>query len=325
MSFVKNNTLAMTKTRFNVAAVIALVFTLIMTPEYSALAGTAPSAPTEDTAKTNTAKASVDEIVKRAVTQKETRDDSRSNPTLKGCQLDPDYVVAEYKITRKSFGAVNHSSNESSAQSASSNAITTTKFITLVRNGKEVAHYYPQAHITEIWNQVKDGRTKVVRYFDQHRRGIEYQPHDLNKGKGDKNWDGKYQLMEREFIQSLPVEQQTGDACDLQQRLVLQTAQRKTVLLWLPNKKLVQHFSQRDDVSTTTWELISLSAGEQGKRDAEVFFKQRESFQTTDYADIGDSESDPFFRQLINLGFVSHGASGFYDADGHALEGGHTH
>lgn len=54
-------------------------------------------------------------------------------------------------------------------------------------------------------------------------------------------------------------------------------------------------------------------------------FANWDSFQTTDYADIGDNEGDPFLAKMINLGFIEHGASGFYDASGKALGGGHSH
>jgi len=57
----------------------------------------------------------------------------------------------------------------------------------------------------------------------------------------------------------------------------------------------------------------------------EEFFRIRGSYQTTDYADIGDNESDPFLLKMMNLGFIKHGASGFYDAQGHALKKRHNH
>ena len=48
-------------------------------------------------------------------------------------------------------------------------------------------------------------------------------------------------------------------------------------------------------------------------------------YQTTDYADVGDNESDPMLAKMIKLGFISHGASGFYHADGTQIESGHHH
>lgn len=54
-------------------------------------------------------------------------------------------------------------------------------------------------------------------------------------------------------------------------------------------------------------------------------FEDRSRYASTDYADIGDNESDPFLLRMVNLGFVEHGGSGFYDADGHDMGGRHNH
>ncbi len=54
-------------------------------------------------------------------------------------------------------------------------------------------------------------------------------------------------------------------------------------------------------------------------------FDRRASYLSTDYADIGDNESDPFLLRMINLGFIEHGGSGFYDADGHDMGAAHAH
>ncbi|MFT6897794.1 MAG: hypothetical protein ACJA13_002205 [Paraglaciecola sp.] len=44
-----------------------------------------------------------------------------------------------------------------------------------------------------------------------------------------------------------------------------------------------------------------------------------------DVSDIGDDHSDPFLIKMVTLGFIEHGASGFYDDKGNALEGAHHH
>ena len=54
-------------------------------------------------------------------------------------------------------------------------------------------------------------------------------------------------------------------------------------------------------------------------------FAEWYNYQTTDYAYIGDNENDPFLAKMINQGFVEHGASGFYDAQGNQLQGSHKH
>ena len=70
---------------------------------------------------------------------------------------------------------------------------------------------------------------------------------------------------------------------------------------------------------------IVLTASHHNQQKVQVEFAKWDNYQTTDYADIGDNESDPFLAKMINLGFVEHGASGFYHADGSPIEQLHAH
>ena len=59
--------------------------------------------------------------------------------------------------------------------------------------------------------------------------------------------------------------------------------------------------------------------------DTNTFFAKRESYQSTDYADIGDDHTDPFLTKMVNQGFIEAGASGYYDQHGQAIGSSHTH
>jgi hypothetical protein len=48
------------------------------------------------------------------------------------------------------------------------------------------------------------------------------------------------------------------------------------------------------------------------------------AYDATDFADIGDNESDPFFRKMINLGFITHNEANIIDAHGNNLELAHS-
>ena len=54
-------------------------------------------------------------------------------------------------------------------------------------------------------------------------------------------------------------------------------------------------------------------------------FRQRANYQTTDFADIGDNEADPFLIKMINLGFIEHGSSGMYNPQGENIDIDHNH
>ena len=74
-----------------------------------------------------------------------------------------------------------------------------------------------------------------------------------------------------------------------------------------------------------TQTLLSLNDVNSDTPAIKAQFAKWDNFQTTDYADIGDNESDPFLAKMINLGFIEHGATGFYNQQGEAIQGGHHH
>ena len=72
--------------------------------------------------------------------------------------------------------------------------------------------------------------------------------------------------------------------------------------------------------------VLAWSLTEQGDSGLQQRLASRDDYTLIDFADIGDSEENPFVKKMINWGFVEHGASGFYDEHGHAIEGhGHAH
>ena len=219
-------------------------------------------------------------------------------------QCQPERLGAKYKLT----------------QTHSAPASEKSRLMNLWRMQGLVAHVYPQQEITEVWNQVKDGRIRPVRYFDHDKRAIEYAPGDLNRGKGDRNWDGKYQMISADLLLSMTTISESGTGCLRQVNYQRQSNGETLQLTWLPELKLVKYFQQTRGDESVRWQLLEM-VSDQNKISQQ--FTSREKYTSTDYADIGDNETDPFFRKMINLGFVSHGASGFYDAAGNALDGDH--
>ncbi|WP_020410589.1 hypothetical protein [Hahella ganghwensis] len=218
------------------------------------------------------------------------------------CNLNPMHIGAKYFITSK--------------------VGTPDRTMYLWRNDQEVAHQYPQEQITEIWNQVRDGRIRPIRYFESAKRGIEYQPEDINNGKGDKNWQGKFQLISDQQKDAMALVSTEGTGCERVEKYQIKNGETKIELSWLPELKLVQSYSVEQQNQNLLWHLTDLFTNEV---QVKAIFHSYDGYQLTDYVDIGDNESDPFLLNLINLGFISHGASGFYDEHGNALGGNHHH
>ncbi|MBD1389324.1 hypothetical protein IC617_07795 [Neiella sp. HB171785] len=196
-----------------------------------------------------------------------------------------------------------------------------TKQLTLWRNANEVALQYPQQAITEIWTRGKDGRSRPVRYFDDYQRGIEYFPNEVKGSATAQVWQSKYQLIDDDFRQQMTLVSEAGQGCLRTETYELKQQGKRYRLVWQPASQLVIQYQEQAMSQLFTIELQQTS---QDSGQIDQFFASRQAYQTTDYADVGDNESDPFFLKMMSLGFVQHGASGFYNADGSKL-GGNSH
>lgn len=190
------------------------------------------------------------------------------------------------------------------------------------RKDKEVAYQYKDKNITEVWNLVANGKIRPVRYFDDYKKGIEYQPGEVFGG--DKRWSSKYQIIPELLLKTMKKVDKTGRGCELVETYELKQGDTYYHLGWYPHYQLPKFYSVKSKKNNMAYKLNRLVLD---KQEIESFFTEKLSYRTTDYADIGDNESDPFLRKMINLGFVSHGASGIYNAAGEAmpLQGSHGH
>jgi hypothetical protein len=194
--------------------------------------------------------------------------------------------------------------------------------LVLWRNGATVAHQYPQTNITESWYLLQNKQIKPTRFFDTQQRAIEYQPGEKVHGKSESDWWYRYQLLSNDLIAQLEKTTVSGKGCQRVQHYSQQVGDTKIELQWLVESQLIRYYRWQQGNKQEVWQLQNLS------HDAALidnFFSQRADYQNTDFADIGDDHSDPFLIKMVTLGFIEHGASGFYDDKGNALDGAHHH
>lgn len=194
--------------------------------------------------------------------------------------------------------------------------------ITLWRNGNQVAIANTSDQVTDLWEKVPGNRMRLVRYFDGHRRGIEYQPSEIRLQGTQDEWLERKQLISDRQIQQMSLGDTAGDGCYKIQTYRLADGKKRLSLKWYPELGAIKAYTVKAHSGSILWELEQVISDPQK---VAAYFQSLSGYQTTDYADIGDNESDPFLMKMINLGFVSHGASGFYDAEGNLLQGDHAH
>lgn len=229
-----------------------------------------------------------------------------ANLSQASCDIDTGHLWAEYHIEFAPEGRTEHLDED----------VHTEQF-QLYRKNKEVAHVYPEAQMTEFWSLEPNGFVRPTRFFDEHRRAIEYAAADINNGRGDKSWDSRFQLVEGRFLARMNKVETSGEGCSAVEHYSLTNEQGvKTVIKWMPELLLVSYLEIKTEKGLKVWEMQRYSTD---TSEIDALFKDRYSYKSTDYVDIGDNESDPFLRNMINLGFVEHGASGFYSSDGRPL------
>ncbi|BDX07908.1 hypothetical protein [Planctobacterium marinum] len=189
-------------------------------------------------------------------------------------------------------------------------------------SANQVVHQFNQQQLSQHWTLQKNSRVKLLKLFDAHDRGVEYAAADI-KGHQKRDWSEKYQLLSDDFLAQLnSVTCYQDDHYGKVQVLSTEAATRNLTVEWLPEYKLIKSIKTQSKNGTEHWQLVSLS------RDKEKISAQAqlwEKYYLTDYADIGDNESDPFLMQMINLGFVEEAASGFYNEKGQQIQGQHGH
>lgn len=203
------------------------------------------------------------------------------------CKEDPATLAAVYQLEKSQAGSEVVESRE----------------IVLWRDGRRAAHEYPESQLVNLWESTRNGRLRLVRYFDEYLRGIEYDPAEVAAGDGESAWQLKRQLVPDTLLESLQPLSVAGEDCEQRARYEWQADGRQYRLDWLPQRQLPANYTIAADEATVTWRLERLISDPVEIHQA---LARRDAYQTTDYADIGDNESDPFLQKMINQGFVEH-------------------
>lgn len=182
----------------------------------------------------------------------------------------------------------------------------------LLRHNNNAFHITDNKMATQ-WTKLANNRIKKTSYFIDDKRAIEYEPSQVTSGQ---SWDYHAQLLHPQFQTQSKLVETTGKDCEEIEHYQQSTATKTVDIWWYPQRKLVKQIKSVFVNKIVTWKLEEMVDNHeivQQKVDTLL------AYQATDFADIGDNETDPFFRKMIHLGFIDHGASGFYDSEGNSL------
>jgi len=241
------------------------------------------------------------------------------------CQVHPEMLGAQYTLTNSTL--TNATTNSTTADDkevfTQQKAIWRSKQKVLSVNGEK----------SNTWFKQNNGAVQKTAHFDQFKRSIEYQ----SKVISDERWQQLNQFISDKQRDSLTLINTKQVGCWQQETYQWQDKEKQLTgeLVWNADLKLVtlltisqtinqpinQYYTQQI-MRKSHWQLNNI---EQNEKLIAQEFTQRANYQSTDFADIGDNESDPFLLKMINLVFIEHGASGFYNSDGQPMAAVHHH
>lgn len=208
-------------------------------------------------------------------------------PLTAACPADIDTLGADYSITVATADAGRASQNE----------------LTLWRDGRRALHVHPDRTQSELWEHTITDRIRLVRLFDEYARGIEYQPGEIGSSSNSDSWQMKRQLLAPSALQADRLQSRSGEGCEEIQTYAWEEAGAGFQVEWLPAWQLVAAYSMTSPERRENWKLERRITEVERVHEA---FARVDAYSMTDFADIGDSESDPFLRQMIRLGVIEH-------------------
>jgi hypothetical protein len=206
-----------------------------------------------------------------------------------------------------------------SIEEATKDIVSSKKSELILLRTKNSAFHISNKTVATKWTRLPKDNMKKTSYFIDDKRAIEY---EVVKNNTNQAWDYHAQLLHPKFKEQATLIEKTGVGCELLEHYQQKTITKTVDIWWLPEQKIMKRITSEFADRTVNWQLTDATHNEK------VIQQQLDilsAYQSTDFADIGDNESDPFFRKMINLGFIEHSASGFYDSNGNALSSSHQH
>ena len=156
-----------------------------------------------------------------------------------------------------------------------------------------------------LWHGLPGDDAELYRVFDEAERSILYTSSGLALLDQSRPWHRVAELADTNALTPVGGER---DDCG-RQRHYTGGNDTQMIDVWAyADSGLVTALTVRPTKSEAATPLMTyrLAAVEGGSEDALARVARWRGYQSTDFADIGDNESDPFLQRMIHQGFIEH-------------------
>ncbi|MDO6426137.1 hypothetical protein Q4489_03890 [Thalassotalea sp. 1_MG-2023] len=200
------------------------------------------------------------------------------------CNENPAQLIANYQVNHQSVdGTITHDT------------------LTLARLNNQVGQYYHAKNYGDLWSRPSEQHLLLTRYFPDYQKAIEYQTDEIKVRSYTVTWQQQWQLLTDQFVANMERIDMQTKGCNRVEVLTAKVNKFEYTLHWLPALRLVEKLVIKKKGSLhTSWQLSNIN---HELEDVQNYVNKILTFQTIDYADIGDNEADPFLAKMIHQGF----------------------
>ncbi len=232
--------------------------------------------------------------------------------TCVACDPEPDAKAASTQASQaqhaSSIGEIPADLLQGSCLKSPS-ASTGLRYATTRRNGamtalvrfadeQRVVVHNPSKQMLDTWFKV-DGQVHFQRMFFKDGRRIDYESGDLKSLDAYGPLAGMGRFVDSSIANALGASRKVTYRCLPATARTAQIGKMQAVVVELGTGQLAAYQRTRGDLQ----ERLRLD-GFVGKSEIDTLLAQGAKLRATDYADVGDSESDPFLARAIRQGFV---------------------
>ena len=203
------------------------------------------------------------------------------------CVSSDDVVGARYAIINKDGDAIRE--------------------ITLLRQAPgRVVYLLGSDGITQIYERYSDELVAVIEYFDGEQIGVEHEP---STDAAPNGWDALYEFFPKRRVAALTESKTDAFHCLSASRYDREDADGGLSVTLLTDVALPLTVKQTSGQGEVHWQLSELITG---RGLLEATLERVDTYTTYDFADLGDSEHEEFFRNSEYLQYKLHGESGVH-------------